>query len=361
MLDCDSLRAAIRGSGRLIVYLHDNPDPDAIAAGWLLQRIAEAQGVRAVVVFGARLGRAENRVMVRRLKIPLRSLERRLRMFTSDRYALVDTQPGTGNNSFAHKRFPCHICVDHHPRRTGWRADFTDVRETHGCTTTLMLGYHEAFGLKLDPDLATAVAYAIVSETQDLEREASRADREAYQRVFPLVRLDVLGQIRHPIRTRAYYQTIARAMRQVVISRRTCICHIGALAEAEVVAEVADFLASMQSVRWCLVTGFHGGQLVVSLRSTSTEDRAERVIRAILTGEGKGGGHGRIAGGLIPCADQADYPAHALRITDRFLAKLRHRPDERFRMLLHDAGPEEQPLCIPHAALALKRRTKWRK
>ncbi len=36
----------------------------------------------------------------------------------------------------------------------------------------------EAFGLALDSRLASAAAYAIVSETQDLKREATRADRE---------------------------------------------------------------------------------------------------------------------------------------------------------------------------------------
>jgi nanoRNase/pAp phosphatase (c-di-AMP/oligoRNAs hydrolase) len=167
------------------------------------------------------------------------------------------------------------------------------------------LEYLDGCGGKLDPTLATAAAYAIISETQDLEREARRADRETYQRLFPLVRLTILGRIRHPRRKREYYQTIARAMKKVLVSKHTCMCHIGEVPHAEIVAEAADFLAAMERVSWCLVTGFCPPNIVLSLRSRHVSGRAERVMRRMLNKLGHGGGHGMMANGFSHCSRRA--------------------------------------------------------
>jgi nanoRNase/pAp phosphatase (c-di-AMP/oligoRNAs hydrolase) len=191
-------------------------------------------------------------------------------------------------------------------------------------------------GLELDPDLATAIAYAIASETQDLKREATRADREAYQLAFASARLTVLGRIRHPARTREYYRTIARAMGKVMLSRNTSVCHIGPVDEAEVVAEVADFLARMERVTWCLVSGLHEGQMVLSIRSTQPNAKAEQVIRKALGRQGKGGGHGMIAGGLMPVASPEDYVLQAERLTERFLSVLKRRHAVHLRPMVAD-------------------------
>ncbi|MBN2498464.1 MAG: DHH family phosphoesterase [Deltaproteobacteria bacterium] len=335
--DIQGLKAAISPARRLLVFLHDNPDPDAITAGWLLAKIAESLGKRASLVYGGRLGRAENRTMVKALGIPLRHIgARRIRYLNTDRYALVDTQPGTGNNSFPAERLRSHVVIDHHPSRAV-AADFVDVRSEVGCCTTLLLGYHEAAGLVPDPDLATAAAYAILSETQDLKREATRADREAYQRIFPHVRLGVLGRIRHPVRSRSYFRTIARAMQRVQVGRNTCVCHMGGVDAAELVAELADLLAAMERISWCLVSGLHGRQMVMSIRTNRACARADRVIQRMIGKLGAGGGHDMIAGGSVDCGSADQYPELAERMTASFLRQIRRRQPERLRPLLSEA------------------------
>jgi len=355
MFDLEAIKQVITSGKRLVIYLHDNPDPDSIAGGWLLSRLAESLGRRAVILYGGRLGRAENRTMVRVLRIPLRHLDKtRLRRLKTDRYALVDTQPGTGNNSFPHDKLPCHIVIDHHPARKATRAKLVDIRPEQGCSTTLVLEYTSAAGMEMSPDLATAVAYAIISETQDLGREASRADREAYARAFPLMRLRLLGRIRHPARTRDYFRTIARAMSQVLVARNTCICHIGEVDEAEVVAEVADFLAAMDRITWCLATGRHRDQMILSMRATRPRAQAERVMRRMLGRVGKGGGHGMIAGGLIPLENPDQYAEQARRVSERFLNQI-HRGRQRTELLRPLLGDEAQPpddARVPPSALA---------
>lgn len=317
------LAKAIVPARRLVVFLHDHPDPDCLASGLILQGIAAHIGVRSVIVHGGMLGRAENRAMASLLHIPLRPLEvHRLRFLSTDRFALVDTQPGTGNNAFPADRLPCHIVFDHHPPRPGIEADFVDIRTGEGCTTTLLLGYHREMGIALDPLTATAAAYAIMTETQDLEREATRGDREALQHVLPAVQLTTLGRIRHPVRPREYFRAIARAMQDVQISSYTCVCHMGSVQVREIVAEMADFLVAMERVTFCLVTGHSDGRMVLSIRTRAPSPSAERVVRKMLAWLGRGGGHERMAGGTVECEDLDHYLPLTDILTERFLAAL---------------------------------------
>jgi len=152
-----NLFQALQGGKRLLIYLHDSPDPDAMAAGWLLKHIGESLGLEAVVLYGGILGRAENRAMVRVLDVPLLPLEQaRLTHRKDDLHALVDTQPGAGNNSFPHEELEAHVVVDHHPSHSKIQARFNDVRLDQGCSTTLVLQHFESLGLELTPPLATA-------------------------------------------------------------------------------------------------------------------------------------------------------------------------------------------------------------
>jgi nanoRNase/pAp phosphatase (c-di-AMP/oligoRNAs hydrolase) len=340
MIDPKGLRQALTGGRRALIFLHDNPDPDAIAAGWILAQIAESLGLAPALLHGGSLGRAENSAMVRHLGVPLESYAgQATRPRATDRFALVDTQPGAGNNAFP-ETFQAHVVIDHHPVRADLQAVFSDVRLDAGCTTTLLLSYHQAFGLDVTPALATAAFYAIVSETQDLEREATKADRDACLRLYPAVQLVALGKIRHPPREREYFRTVARAMRQVMLGKNTCICHVGPLHNAEMAAELADFLVAMKQVTWCLVSGFVQGQMVLSIRTRRTDLNAEQVMRRVVQDHGRGGGHDMMAGGALPCDDLERYGELAARVSRRFLEGLPRRAPENLRPLLDEDPPE---------------------
>ncbi len=194
--------------------------------------------------------------------------------------------------------------------------------------------YHQACGLSPDSKLATAAVYAILSETQDLERETTRADRDVFMDLFPQVRWRTLGRIRHPVHSREYYRTIARAMGQVMVSKNSCVCHIGEVHGTEIVAEVADFLMAMEKITWCLVTGFHHRKMALSIRTTSRHARAEEVIHKLVGANGKGGGHDLIAGGRLPCENIEAYHSLSLRISRLFLSQLSRRVPEKLRPLL---------------------------
>jgi hypothetical protein len=59
---CGQLAEIIKSGRKLLIFLRDNPDPDSIAAGLILLRIARQLQVRTQIVHGGELARAENRV-----------------------------------------------------------------------------------------------------------------------------------------------------------------------------------------------------------------------------------------------------------------------------------------------------------
>src|SRR5256885_7330038 len=101
--------------GRAAVLTHDNPDPDSLAAALGLKRLFESEGIPSTMAIGGIIGRAENRAMVRELKIDLQPIEK-LDWAAHAVIAMVDTQPGTGNNSLPPGR-TADVVIDHHPPR----------------------------------------------------------------------------------------------------------------------------------------------------------------------------------------------------------------------------------------------------
>jgi nanoRNase/pAp phosphatase (c-di-AMP/oligoRNAs hydrolase) len=175
----------MRGKNRILIVAHDNPDPDSLASAYALKHMILLQtGVEAVITFGGIVGRGENRAMVEKLEIgaiPFCQID----PGTFDVICMVDTQPGTGNNSFP-VELPVHVIIDHHPQvETALSCKWLDVRDGYGACATILFEYLVSQKIYLSTKLATILFYAIKSETQDLGREGTRADRDAYLHLIP--------------------------------------------------------------------------------------------------------------------------------------------------------------------------------
>src|ERR1017187_7800828 len=82
----------LRGRRNLLIYMHDNPDPDAMAAAMGLKHLVEnTTDITASLALGGIVGRAENRAMVEKLKVPLIPAEV-LNTDHFDTLAIVDRQ-----------------------------------------------------------------------------------------------------------------------------------------------------------------------------------------------------------------------------------------------------------------------------
>lgn len=293
------LRELFTGKTYMLMIIQDTPDPDCIAAAVALRRLANSlANIQCSIACGGTVGRGENRALVKYLGLNLRSPEE-LDFTKFDLIALVDTQPGTGNNSLP-KDVVADIVIDHHPiRRLTRTAPFTDIRSSYGSTSTIFVEYLIEAGITPEAPLATALLYGIRSDTQDLGREAARADIEAIEFLYPFANKRMLSIIQRGKVPRVYYQMLADALRNARVQGPAIITELGHIDNPDMIAEVADLLLREDETTWSMCTGLWNEKLMISIR-TSEENLAEKVIKKMVFRKGTGGGHLTYAGGQVP-------------------------------------------------------------
>ena len=297
--DLAAALAALAGRKSLLIYTHDNPDPDALAAALGLQRLAQHElGIDVTMAYGGIVGRAQNRAMVDNLKMGLVQIER-IDPAAFDTIALVDSQPETGNNSLP----PEHridIVVDHHPLRPGSaRAAWCDIRPELGATSTIIFEYLRTRAVPIDAPLATAFFFALRTETRDLGRESTESERRAYLALVPLVDHALLYRMTHPKVPRAHFAALDRALRSAQVFGDLVAVNLGALGYPDLVAEIADLLLSYEGARFVLCMGQYEDSPYLSLRTEADNARAGTVMRQVVAQDGAAGGHGTMAGARL--------------------------------------------------------------
>ena len=290
----------LRDKSSLLIVMQDNPDPDSIAAAMALRRLANAvAGLKCSITHGGTVGRGENRALVHYLDLNMLQLSQ-VKFEQYDIIAMVDTQPGTGNNSLPQNTVP-QMVFDHHPfRRTTRLCEFYDVRREYGATSTILLEYFQQAGLVPDAPLATALLYAIRSDTQDLGREATQADIRAIELLFPIANERMLSEIQRGSVPKVYFQMRSEALQNARIYEQSIVTHIGQVDNPDMIGEVADLLLREDNTNWTLCSGFYENRLLLSIRTSVEQNRADRVIKSIVARKGTGGGHLTYAGGQIP-------------------------------------------------------------
>lgn len=323
--------------GSLLIMTHENPDPDAIASAAALRHLlAVRRGVDSVVAYTGMIGRAENRSMLQLLDLDAHHLDHfQERDFSA--VALIDAQPFTGNSMLPDERLP-DIVIDHHPLRERTRAvRFHDVRVNVGASATILTGYLREAEVEISADLATALLYGIRSETQDLTRETSDDDRDAYRYLFGIADARKLAMISRPPLSERYYLQLMDALESLLVAPPLAICPLGEVTDPDFVPEMADFVARMEGVEWVLVHGYHGSRMYLSIRANDENARAGELMQQLLQGIGHGGGHGMRAGGNVVMEGLSSRHRVEQEIRSRFLEVHDARADD-LRPLRSDAA-----------------------
>ncbi|MGQ0613043.1 MAG: DHH family phosphoesterase [Planctomycetaceae bacterium] len=316
-----ALLRAIRGRRNALILVHNNPDPDAIGSAVGMQALYRRYlDIEARIVFGGIVGRAENRTMLRLLRIEIVPAHK-VDYTACDLLTLVDTQPGFGHTSVPEGRTP-EVVIDHHPARVeNERVLYWDVGRPLGATCTIVAEFFLKNRIPLSPLCATALLYGIKSDTHDLGEEATPADLEAYRDLLVQADNALLSRIEHARVPPNYFVVFMRAIRNALVYDFACVSHLGRIDNPDMVAEMADFLLRCEDLRWTLVTAIYQNVLHLSFRASDRNAHAGNVARKTVGVLGSAGGHGRMAGGQIPlgAADKRTRQEVIMAVTDLFL------------------------------------------
>ena len=78
------------------------------------------------------------------------------------------------------------LVIDHHPEQPGYTAVFKDIRADYGSTCTILTEHLRAVDVNISERTATAMLYAIKSDTLFFNRQTNRVDLEAFSYLYPL-------------------------------------------------------------------------------------------------------------------------------------------------------------------------------
>jgi nanoRNase/pAp phosphatase (c-di-AMP/oligoRNAs hydrolase) len=335
----NKLKAALKNTRKLFVLAHDNPDPDSIACAVTLAAIiSELFGVRTYARYSGIVGRAENRVLIRRLGLRIKLLSKN-EIRPKDDVAFVDCQPHTGNVTLPRHCNPL-IVIDHHPLRKTTKVAYADIRVDYGATATILGEYLLGSGLEVSSQLATALCYGISSETQRLGREATKNDMDMYLALFVLAKKKLLAKIEYPKLPRHYFVTLNQALHQSYVYKNVVVSQLGDIPEPDFVPIVADLLLRCERISWSLCLGRFKDKILVSVRTSREDVHAGRFLRALMGKLGTAGGHGMIAGGQIPLNGKTE---NQIESTEREMA------EAFFKKIGHKDVNEVTPLLLPDA------------
>lgn len=330
------LKESFKNCATLLIVMQSNPDPDAIASAYALKKLANSLGELQCSIIGGTIDRAENRMLVEYLGISLREPDLDVTKF--DLIAMVDTQPGTGNNPLPSGIIP-NIVIDHHPvNKFTRKCKCTDIRNKYGATATIMYEYLKIAGVTIEPKMATALLYGIKSDTQDLGRDARQEDFDALHALYKFANLRMLSNIQRGLVKRDYFQMLCNVLGNAKAYPNAVISSLGYLESPDMIAEACDLLLRDEKTCWSLVYGFTKDHISISLRTSQVEIHADSVIKKIVARRGTGGGHPSYAGGQIPLKKHTKTEKKNLEkvIKEKFLAAINDRNTKGTSLIKYD-------------------------
>ena len=312
-----------RGKRRPLIHLQHNPDPDALGSAaalrFLLDRLL---GVDATLAYTGRVGRVENRAMLRHLDIRIKP-SFKIDYDDFDFIAVVDTHPGAGTCRLPEGVVP-DVVIDHHPSLS----EMSDVAFPYydpdfGSTSTMVGALFVENGIEMDWRVATALTYGIRTDTMDLSRGTTPQDERIFREVYGNSDKQVLSRIERARVPQAYFITLERALRRAQVTDFALTTYLGEISHSDSVAEIADLLFRLEGIKWVMVAGFNGPTLFCSIRAVQSPDvKAGLVAREI--SDGQGGGHDTFAAAQIALPEDDPDPDEAfVELRERFLKEVR--------------------------------------
>ena len=280
---------------RVLILLHNEPDPDALAAGLALRTVLHR--TRTTAILGAMQGvtRPENLRMADLLDIQVEVLT--ADEFASfDRIATVDVQP----HYFGGLLPRVDLVVDHHPEQPGYAAVFKDIRTDYGSTCTILTEHLRAVDANISERTATAMLYAIKSDTLFFARQTNRVDLEAFSFLYPLADPALIRKMEGADITFERLEHVTRALATSRLRNQVFSAFVGETSREDFIPYTADFLLQLEDVKWTIVSGIVGGQLIVSVRNLGYSRNAGEFVKATFGGIGSAGGHRSMAKAVMP-------------------------------------------------------------
>jgi nanoRNase/pAp phosphatase (c-di-AMP/oligoRNAs hydrolase) len=280
---------------RVLIMLHNDPDPDAMASGLALRNLLRRTKTTAIIGAIQGVTRPENQRMINLLDIHVEAITpESLREY--DRIAMVDVQP----HYFGDLIDRVDLVIDHHPEQPGYTAVFKDIRPDYGSTSTILTEHLRAVDVNISERTATAMLYAIKSDTLFFNRSTNRVDLEAFSYLYPLADAALIRKMEGAEITLERLEYVMKAYRAGQLTEQVFCAFIGQSPREDFIPYVADFFLQLEDVKWTIVAGIVNDTIVISVRNLGYTKNAGEFVRRFFSDIGSAGGHRAMAKAVIP-------------------------------------------------------------
>ena len=312
------LLAVLAEFNHIAIITHDNPDPDAISAGWAIRRlIRKKRNLEPRLIGGGDIVRAENRHMMNLLSPPI-ELVQQFRPRERTAAILVDCGPQVAAHFLTGANVETVAIIDHHLTGRRPKLPFVDIRPKMAASASMAADYLRQQDVAPGERLATALLYAIRTETCGNEFRHTRLDRSVIMWLTNFANPEWLAEIENAPLSRAYFGDLVMAFQNTFLYGDSAFCLLPRAEGQEIVGEVADLLIRCDGIKRVFCGAAVAGHLLCSVRTEEASDSAARLVKNTLKGLGNGGGHNHRAGGKI-----SNIPKQ--RITVKLEDELRER------------------------------------
>jgi nanoRNase/pAp phosphatase (c-di-AMP/oligoRNAs hydrolase) len=319
---------------RVLILLHNDPDPDALASGLALRNLLRRTKTTAIIGAMQGVTRPENLRMANMLDIHVEQITPA--SFSGfDRIATVDVQP----HYFGGLLDRADLVIDHHPEHPGYSAVYKDIRADYGSTSTILTEHLRAVDVNISERTATAMLYAIKSDTLFFNRQASRVDLEAFSFLYPLSDAMLIRKMEGAEITMERLGYVLKATGNHRLEEQVFSAFLGEVPREDFIPYVADFFLQLEDTKWTIVAGVVNGSFVVSVRNIGYTRNAGEFVKKLFLDLGSAGGHRAMAKAVVPVARyEAKFgPIDPPAVTSRLL--------ELALQFLHESGsPEKKTL-----------------
>jgi nanoRNase/pAp phosphatase (c-di-AMP/oligoRNAs hydrolase) len=280
---------------RVLILLHNDPDPDAIASGLALRNVLRRTRTTAIIGAVHGVTRPENLRMVNLLDIHVETVTPQM-AHEFDRLAMVDVQP----HYFGGLIDRVDLVIDHHPEQPGYTAVFKDIRPDYGSTSTILSEHLRAVDANISERTATAMLYAIKSDTLFFSRQTNRVDIEAFSYLYPLADAALIRKMEGAEITLERLDYVLKAHESGTLVDQVFCAFIGACPREDFVPYVADFFLQLERVKWTVIGGILNDSVIVSVRNLGYSKNAGDFVRRFFSEIGSAGGHRSMAKAIVP-------------------------------------------------------------
>jgi nanoRNase/pAp phosphatase (c-di-AMP/oligoRNAs hydrolase) len=280
---------------RVLILLHNDPDPDAIASGLALRNLLRRTRQTAIIGCMHGVTRPENLRMLKLLDLQIEVLTAE-QVKSFERIALVDVQPHYFPSLLPH----VDLVVDHHPEQQGYNAVFKDIRPHYGSTSTILTEHMRAVDIDISERTATAMLYAIKSDTLFFNRQANRADLDAFSYLYPLSDATMIRKMEGSEITAERLDFVIKAWQHGRMVEHVFCAFIGEPSREDFMPYVADFYLQLENVQWSVISGVVNDTFVVSVRNLGYSRNAGDFVRRWFNDIGSAGGHRTMAKAVVP-------------------------------------------------------------